>query len=429
MIQTVVILLLLFLLGTGFPVAFAMLVAGSFGLYMIGGIPFLSGYLETTPLSVALSYELVTVPMFLLMAELVILSGIANSLFRAIAMWFGRVPGGLGIATAFAGAAFGAISGSSTAAAATLSATSVPAMAEHNYEMRMATGIVAISGTLAMLIPPSIILIIYGFVSGVSIGKLLVAGVIPGILAALTIAGTILLLVYLKPERAPRGERYSWGERFNSMKVAGPFMLLFMTVTGVIYLGVATPTEASALGAAGALLLTIVSRRFTFAGLALAVGKATRTTCMIIMIISGAHVFGYFFTMTQTSQDIIHLVGSLDVPRYVAMLMILSFYLVLGCFFDQLTIIILTVPVVLPLVVLLGYDPIWFGVIVVLTAEVGMVTPPLGLNVFVVAKYSGIPPGEVFAGTAPHVVAHLLLILVLLAFPDLVLWAPSMMSN
>ena len=417
------------LLAIGTPVGFAMAGSGVLGLWMIGGMPMLSGILQTAPLSAVTSYELITIPMFLLMAEFVLMSGIADDLFRATAAWVGRIPGGLGMATALAGAGFGAICGTSTASAATLSSTSLPAMLKQGYEPRMAAGVVAISGTLAMLIPPSIALILYGIIADVSIGQLLIGGVVPGLLVTLAIALTVLLLVWQDPARAPQGRPYSWGEKFRSLRVVWPMLVLFAAVTGVIYLGVATPTEASGIGAFGAFMIALLRGKANFATTRHALLRAAQTTCMILMIILGAHVFGYFFTLTQTTHQVVAAVGAWPADRWVIMAAIIAIYLVLGCFMDQVAILILTVPVMLPLIKALGFDPVWFGVLVVVTAEVGMVTPPVGLNVFVVARYTGRPLAEVFLGVAPHVAAHLLLIALFCLFPQLVLWLPRTMQG
>ena len=421
--------LLFLLLAAGMPVAFALAVAGSVGLLLVGGVDTLTGVLTTAPLSSAGSYELISVPMFILMAELVILSGVADNLFKAAAAWVGRVPGGLAMATALAGAGFGAISGSSTASAATLSSTTLPAMLRQGYEPKLAAGVVAISGTLAMLIPPSIALVLYGIIADVSIGQLLIGGVVPGLLVTLAIALTVLLLVWQDPARAPQGRPYSWGEKFRLLRVVWPMLVLFAAVTGVIYLGVATPTEASGIGAFGAFMIALLRGKANFATTRHALLRAAQTTCMILMIILGAHVFGYFFTLTQTTHQVVAAVGAWPADRWVIMAAIIAIYLVLGCFMDQVAILILTVPVMLPLIKALGFDPVWFGVLVVVTAEVGMVTPPVGLNVFVVARYTGRPLAEVFLGVAPHVAAHLLLIALFCLFPQLVLWLPRTMQG
>jgi tripartite ATP-independent transporter DctM subunit len=428
MATAIVLSLLMLLLAAGVPVGFAMGVAGSVGLYMLGGADVLMGVLQTSPLSTVSSYELITIPMFLLMAEFVLLSGVADDLFRAAAAWIGHLRGGLGMATALAGAGFGAICGTSTASAATLSSTSLPAMLKQGYDPRMAAGVVAISGTLAMLIPPSVALVVFGLLANVNIGKLLVGGVIPGVVVTLTIMITVYLLAALRPLHAPVSPRVQMRERIVLLRVVGPMVALILMVTGVIYTGAATPTEASALGALGAFAIALLRRRAAPAGLMRAARRAAHGACMIIMIILGAQLFGYFFTLTQVTQELIAWVGALDTSRWLILAAILVFYIVLGAFMDQIAILVLTVPIVVPVIVSLGFNPLWFGVIKIVTAEVGMITPPIGLNCFVVARYAGRPVGEVFHGVAPHFVAHLVAITILVAFPQLVLWLPSMME-
>ncbi|MFV0473261.1 MAG: TRAP transporter large permease [Pikeienuella sp.] len=419
-------LLVLFLIA-GLPVALAMGVSGAIGLYMFGGLPILEGILRTTPLSTANDYEIITIPMFFLMAEFVIISGVANDLFRAATIWVGRLRGGVAMGTALAGAGFGAISGSSTAAAATLASTSIPAMLEQGYDPKVAGGVVAISGTLAMLIPPSIALILYGIIADIPISALLIGGVIPGAMVTLTIMLTIAVIVRLDPSAAPAGRPYTFREKFASLSRVGPMVILFFAVTGTIYTGIATPTEASGLGALFAMLIAAWERRLSFAAAAHALRSAAQTSCMILFIILGAHVFGYFFTLTRVTNDITQWVGALEMSRWAILCFILIGYLILGFFMDQIAILILTVPVVLPLILQLDFDPVWFGVLVVVTAEVGMVTPPLGMNVFVVARYTRRPLGELFRGVMPHVWAHLLVIAILAAFPSIILWLPSTM--
>ncbi|EJN13619.1 TRAP transporter, DctM subunit [Bradyrhizobium sp. YR681] len=421
--------LLFLLLAIGTPVGFAMGFAGSVGLLMVGGTGTLFGILQTAPLSTVSSYELITIPMFLLMADLVLLSGVADDMFKTASAWVGRIPGGLGMATALAGAGFGAICGTSTASAATLSSTSLPAMIRQGYEPKMAAGVVAISGTLAMLIPPSVALVIFGLLAEVNIGQLLIGGIIPAILVTATIMATIYFLVWQDPSRAPRIEPVSWRERFSLLWQIGPMVLLFSLVTGTIYLGVATPTEASALGAAGALALAVAKRRVTPATLYRALLSASHGTCMIVTILVGASIFGYFFTLTHVTQDLVAWIGSLQTSRWVIIALILFGYIVLGSFMDQIAILVLTVPIVLPLIKTLGFDPIWFGVIKIVTAEVGMITPPVGLNCFIVARYAKRPVAEVFHGTFPHFIAHLIAIAILVAFPSIILWLPSQMGR
>lgn len=420
--------LLLLLLALGLPVALSLLLAGAGGLALVGGPDLILGVLGSAPASSLGTYELLTIPMFLLMAEFMTASGIASQLFFAIASWTGRVPGGLGVSTAVAGAAFGAISGSSTASAATLSNTSVPAMIRQGYERSFAAGIVSISGTLAMIIPPSIALIFYGLLSGADIGKLLIAGIVPGVLVTATIVLTVWILLLRNPQLAPRAPAVALRDKLLSLRVAGPFLVLFGMVTGAIYTGTATPVEASALGALGAMLLAMAYGRLNVATLRVAVLSTLGTTAMIGLIVVCAQVFGYFLTMTGTTQNLVEWVGSLGVSRYVVLAFLVVLYLALGCFLDQLSILILTIPIVLPVVTKLGFDPIWFGIIVILLAEVGMVTPPVGMNVFVVSRTVGMPVGQVFVGVFPHVVAHVLLIVLLIVFPEVVLWLPGQMK-
>lgn len=412
----------------GVPVAFALGIAGALGLYMLGGWAVLSGILQTTTLSSVNSYELVSIPMFILMAEFVILSGIANGLFNAAALWVGRLRGGLAMATALAGAGFGAISGSSTASAATLASTSLPAMLKQGYEPKLASGVVAISGTLAMLIPPSVALVLYGVIADISVGKLLIAGVIPGLIVTVAIMLTVWVVVLIDKKAAPTVSSASWTAKLRVLKELGPMLLLFGLITVCIYTGLATPTEASAIGAAGAFLLALRSPGFTRDGFIKACSRAVQTTCMILLIIIGAHIFGYFFTLTRTTYSIVTWVSSLPLDPYVILAIILFGYILLGCVMDQAAILILTVPIVLPVIKALGFDPVWFGVIVVVTAELGMVTPPVGLNVFVVSKTTGMPLRTVFAGVMPHIVAHILVLILLAAAPGLVLWLPQNMQ-
>lgn len=424
----IVLVLLIVFLISGLPVALAMGVSGAVGLYLFGGWSILAGILKTVPLSTASDYEIITIPMFILMAEFVIISGVANDLFSAATVWMGRVRGGVAMATAIAGAGFGAISGSSTAAAATLASTSIPAMLKEGYEPKLACGVVAISGTLAMLIPPSIALILYGIIADLPISALLIGGVIPGLMVTLTIILTVAFLIWRDPSLAPDGRAYTLGEKMRSLKRVGPVIVLFFAVTGTIYSGIATPTEASGIGAFCAMLIAAWERQLTPSSAWRALRSAAQTTCMVLFIIMGAHVFGYFFTLTRVTNDLATWVGALEASRWLILAVVLLGYLMLGFFMDQIAILILTVPVVLPLITQLQFDPVWFGVLIVVTAEVGMVTPPLGMNVFVVARYTRRPLGELFSGVAPHIWAHLIVIAILAAFPAITLWLPSTMK-
>lgn len=302
-------------------------------------------------------------------------------------------------------------------------------MIRQGYEPKMAAGVVAISGTLSMLLPTSVALVIFGLLAEVNIGKLLISGIIPAILVTFTIMATIYFLVWQDPSRAPAAKSVPWREKFALLWQVSPMVVLFSIVTGTIYLGVATPTEASAFGAFGAFLLAIVKGKITPSSLYKTLLRASHGTCMIIMILVGASIFGYFFTLTHVTQDLVAWIGSLPTSRWVIITLILCGYIMLGSFMDQIAILVLTVPIVLPLIKTLGFDPIWFGVIKIVTAEVGMITPPVGLNCFIVARYAKWPVAEVFHGTFPHFIAHLIAIAILVAFPSIILWLPSQMGR
>jgi len=257
----------------------------------------------------------------------------------------------------------------------------------------------------------------------------LISGIIPAILVTFTIMATIYVLVWQDPSRAPRTVAVSWRERFGLLWQVSPMVALFSIVTGTIYLGVATPTEASAFGAFGAFLLAVIKGKMTPASLYKTLQRASHGTCMIVMILVGASIFGYFFTLTRVTQDLVAWVGTLPTSRWVIIVLILCGYIVLGSFMDQIAILVLTVPIVLPLIKTLGFDPIWFGVIKIVAAEVGMITSPVGLNCFIVARYAKRPVAEVFHGTFPHFIAHLIVIGILVAFPNIILWLPSQTGN
>ena len=421
-----IVLLLLFLV-IGLPVALSMLLSGAIGLYLVGGSQLLIGILGTTPLSSIQDFEFATVPMFILMANFIICSGVSDDMFEVAKTWMGRTPGGLAHATAITGAAFGAISGSSTAAAATLSSTSIPGMLAQGYSPKLATGVAAISGTLAMLIPPSVAMVIYALIADMSVGKMLIAGIFPGILITLTIMATVAVLVWFNPAHAPRARSYTMREKILSLRSAWTFVVLFVIVTGAIYTGAATPTEASAFGAFGAFVLALI-RKAKPDALVRAMISTLQASCMIGFIVLSALVFGYFLTMTQATQNLIDFLANSGLPRWGVLILVILLYLVLGCFMDLIAMLILTVPVVHPLMVHLGYDPIWFAVIVIVMGEVGMVTPPLGMNVFVISKYTRMPVEEVFRGSVPHVIAHMIAVAILVLFPQIVLWLPYSMK-
>lgn len=427
MLVTAIVILLFALLLIRVPVGFAIGIAGVAGLLAHGGTDLLLGLVSASSHTAVSAYTLSAIPLFILMAQFVLKSGVAADLFAAARAWTGGVRGGLGVATAGAGALFAAISGSSTAAAATLATTSTREMTAAGYDRRLSNGLAAVVGTLAAMIPPSIILVFYAVLAEESVGQILVAGVVPGIAVTLAIIVTLQIQIRIRPGLAPRDRAGTWPEKFRTLAPASPVLLLFALVTGTIYTGLATPTEAAAFGGLGALAIMAARRTASLRALYDSAREAVDSTVMILMIILGAHIFGYFLAATQVTPAIAAWVGGLPMPPMAVFAVIALIYLVLGFFMDQMAILALTVPVVLPVVHELGLDPIWFGVMVVLLAEIGLVSPPLGLNVFVVARASRQRVEEVFWGAAPFAAAILAVVVLFSVFPEAVMWLPNTM--
>ncbi|KAA0911410.1 TRAP transporter large permease [Pusillimonas sp. ANT_WB101] len=420
--------LMLLFLFLGMPVAFSLGAAGAIGLFFYGGMDTVLGILGTVPYRSAASYALATIPMFILMAQFISASGIVDDVFTAAQRWLERLPGGLAITTIFASAAMAAMSGSSTASAATLSMMAVPQMVKRGYSRSLATGVVAVAGTLAIMIPPSIAFVLYGIITETSIGKLLIAGIIPGIITAAMYCIGIIAWSRVSPHSMPSSTNmYSWKERFSTLRNLWPFLILAVIVVGSMYAGLATPTEAAAFGAFGAFVIPLLMGRMSKDAFQTSILKTIESTTMIFAIIIGAMIFGYFLTITESTQNLIRYIGDLNVNRWVIMGLIVVLYLLLGCIMDQVAIILVTLPLVFPLVTSLGFDPIWFGVICTKTAEIGMATPPVGMNAYVVSATTKVPLEEVFRGAAPLIGIDLLTLLILLAFPALSTWLPSTM--
>ena len=422
------VILLLILLGIGLPVAFAMGVSGTIGLYMLGGIDLVMGILGTSPYRTSASFLFTTLPLFIFMAEIISATNITRDLFNAAHKWLGHLPGGLGIATVMACALLGAMSGSSTASAAAMSSIAIPEMVKFNYKKYMAAGVVAIGGTLAIMIPPSIPMIVYGITTETSIGKLLIAGVFPGLLTALFYSVGIIGWVKFDPEVAPLISPYSWRERFLSLKELWPVLVLIILVIGGMYSGFVTATEAAAVGAFGALMIGLATRRLTWRNFTIAVKATLRSSTMIFTIIIGAMVLGYYMTVSLLTQQTISFITNLPVGKWGIMVIVVVLYLILGCFMDQIAILLLTLPLTFPLVTGLGFDPIWFGVIVIALAEIGLVTPPVGMNSYVVSSVSKVSLEDTFKGAGIMLLFEAVVLIILLAFPKISTWLPSLMD-
>jgi C4-dicarboxylate transporter DctM subunit len=422
-------LVFLALLAIGMPIAYTLAATGALGVLVTFGWQPLQGVLATTPYRTASSFLLSTIPLFILMAEFLARGTIVRDMFKVAYTFLGHLRGGLALAAVGANVGFAALAGSSTAAAASMARICVPEMRKYGYDDRLSLGTVAIAGTLAIMIPPSIGLIIYGILTETSIGRLFLGGVIPGIISAAGYAFAIWIWARREPAVAPSIPRFSWSERVKSLKAVWPAILLIVFVAGSIYTGVVTPTEAAAVGALAALIVSVAFGGLRWTGFMEAVRASVRTTAMIFAIIIGAMIFGYFLAGTKVPQNMIEWVGGLPVPSWVVIAVIVGIYLVLGCFMDQLAIIVLTLPLTFPLVTSLGYDAIWWGIIVTKTAEIGLVTPPVGLNVFVASGAVGARLETAFSGIGRLLIADGFVLLVLLLLPELSTFLPNLLMG
>jgi tripartite ATP-independent transporter DctM subunit len=410
------------------PIGMAMGLVGVAGFgYLASGNAALKIVGHTTMRTVT-DFNFAVVPLFLLMGAFATTSGMSRELFRSANTFVGHLRGGLGIATIAACGGFAAICGSSVATAATFSRVAYPEMIRHHYPKSFATGVIAAGGTLGIMIPPSTVLAVYGLITEQDVGKLFVAGIIPGIIALLMYMATISIIGYVRPGFLPAGERASWRERIASLRDIWATVLLFAFVIGGIYGGMFTATEAAGMGAGGAFLLGILRRRLSGKDILRSLLESTRTTAAVFTILIGAMLFGYFLTITQTPQKVTEFLTGLGLGPYGILTLILLMYLVLGCLMDALAMIILTVPIVFPVIKQLGFDPIWFGVVVVMTVELGLIHPPVGMNIFVIKSViDDVKISTIFYGVLPFIITDILRLILLVAFPILAMWLPSRM--
>jgi C4-dicarboxylate transporter, DctM subunit len=410
------------------PVGMAMGLVGVSGFaYIQGGLPALKLVGQTSMRTVA-DYSFGVIPMFLLMGAIVSASGMSRELFRAANSVVGHLKGGLGIATIAACAGFAAISGSSVATAATFSTVAYPEMRAHRYPPAFSTGVIAAGGTLGAMFPPSTVLAVYGLITQQDIGKLFIAGILPGLLAVSMYVATITVIAMFSPKYLPAGRPSSWRERIAALREVWAPLVLFLFVIGGLYGGVFTPTEAGGMGAGGALVLSLWRRRLRREQLLQSLLQATRTAAAIFTVLIGALLFGYFLAVTQTPQKVTMLLTGLGLGRYGVLALIMVMYLVLGCLMDALAMIILTVPIIFPVIAALGFDPIWFGVIIVMTVELGLIHPPVGMNVFVIKTV--VPEVSfltIFSGVLPFIVTDMLRLMILIAFPAIATFLPERM--
>jgi len=426
----IVVMLALFM--TRMPVAYVMALVGYIGFsYMrspIAGLNILSRNIYDSFSSSGLT----TIPLFILMGQLAFNSGISQRLYDIAYRFLGNTRGGLAMTTVSACTAFGAVCGSSSATAATMATVGIPEMKRYNYGNELATGSVASGGGLGMIMPPSVVLIIYGVLTEESIGALFVAGILPAILITILFIAAIYIQCRMAPNQGPPGEKFTWKEKIKSLSGAIDTMAVFVLVIGGIFLGLFTPTEAAAVGVAGVLVVSLIRRRLTWQGFTKALRETLRTSCMVMFLIAGAAVFGKFLAVTRIPFDIASWIGGLNMPDFLVMTAIILVYLIGGCIMDAMALIMLTIPIFFPVVTALGYDPIWFGVIVVLVTQMGIITPPVGINVYIVYGIAydaleGVTLEAIFKGILPFLLAILVGIALLTIFPQIILVLPNLM--
>jgi C4-dicarboxylate transporter, DctM subunit len=370
---------------------------------------------------------LTTIPMFILMAYFAASGGLARDLYTAGAHWLSRVRGGLAIATVFACGIFGAMSGASLAAASVMSTIAMPEMRRHGYSDELAAGSIGIGATLDILIPPSVGMVIYGIMTQTSIGKLLIAGIVPGVIVGVFLVLAIVVWVRISPSHAPETYVVSPSERWRSLARIWASLLLIVLVVAMLYLGVATPTEVGALGAFLAATIGVVTRRLTMGGAVEAIRQTIKTSAMIFMILIGATIFGYYMAMSQIPQDVVATVTALNLNRWVVLCGIVIAYFVVSMFMDELPLLLLTLQLTFPLIVSMGFDPVWFGVLSMLMVSMGLVFPPVGMIAFVVSSTAGVSLMKVYKGTSILMIALLLTTALIMVFPQIVLWLPNTM--
>jgi tripartite ATP-independent transporter DctM subunit len=423
-IGALVILLLFVLFLMGLEIGFAMALAGFIGFAAIVNVDAALNLVAKDIYSVLSSYGLTVIPMFVLMGQVGASGGIARSLYDSAYKFIGHVPGGLAIGTVAAATAFKAICGSSPATAATFATVAVPEMDRYNYDRRLSCGTVATVGTLGILIPPSVVLIIYGILTETSIGRLFLAGIIPGLMVALSFVVTLVGWCTLNPKLGPKGQKSTWKERFASLPPVIGVILVFLLVVGGLMQGFFTPTEAGSVGTFAVLLLTLAKRDMNLKRFVKAIAETLRIACMVMILIAGATILGHFFAVTRTPYLVADWLQSLKMSPTFIILIIVGVYLIGGSFIEDLAFLILATPIFLPVVLKLGYDPIWFGVVVSVITMIGVILPPMAINAFVVSGVAKEPIQTVYQGIYPYIIGMSICLILVILFPEISLWLP-----
>jgi tripartite ATP-independent transporter DctM subunit len=411
---------------TGIELGFGMALIGFLGFSIIISTKAALNLLAKDIFDVFASYGFTIIPLFVLMGQIAFNGGIAKSLYNAAHKCIGHIPGGLAMATVAGATAFGTVTGSATATAATFASVAIPEMDRYHYSRKLSAGIVAVGGTLGSLIPPSITLIVYGMITETSIGKLFLAATVPGLIISLLFMSIIYGWCKIDPSLGPKGERSTWKERWVSLKEVIWVILIFLIVTGGMSWGFFTPTEAGSAGTFAVLLLSIAKRDINFKGFIKSIAESLRTACMVLMLIAGSTVLGHFLVVTKIPIIAADWVGQLPLPPFLIMILILLIYELGGSFIDDLAFLILATPIFFPVVLKLGYDPIWFGVILHIFAMIGIIIPPVAINVFVVRNLTKVPFGVIYSGCYPFLIGMILCAALLFIFPQLMLFLPAL---
>ena len=429
-IVVIVFFLVLFLIFLGCPVFASLGISAAVGIFLIRGFVGLA-QLPSTMFGQLSSFILIAVPLYLLMGDVLFKTGIGADLYNVFSKWFNRVPGGLAMASVFSCAVFGAMCGISIAGVATIGVMAIPEMLKRGYCPALAAGSVTSAGALAMLIPPSLLFILYGAMAEVSLDKLFVGGIIPGFVLALMMCIYIAIRVLINPKLAPSfSTQITWKEKFQPLAKLWPAILLIVSVLGSIYAGIATPTEAGAFGAAGAYLIAIfVYKTFSMKMFYETLMAAARTTGAICIIVACAMVFSRFMNLARVPEHLSQFLVSLNAPNWAIMFIIMVFLLILGMFIDGASMVLVTTPILLPIVVAAGYDPLWYGIVFVLNLEMAVITPPVGLNLYTLKSVTDeVSMSEIIRGTLPYVGVEFACLMLFVFFPQLALWLPSTMK-
>jgi C4-dicarboxylate transporter DctM subunit len=428
----IVVSLLIVWLALGVHIGVALGLAGFLGIYLTVGLDAASAQLAAIPFSTTNNFSLAVIPLFILMGSFATQAGIVSELFRTAYVWLGNLRGGLAMATVMSSAAFGAASGSTIVNAAVFTRMAMPEMTRFGYDVRLSAGCIAAAGTLAALIPPSILMVIYGVITEQSIGKLLIAGIVPGIVTAFLYCGGVYVLARWRPDLAPLAKiAVNWADRWRSLYGVGGVLILFVVVVGGIYGGYFPATYAGAVGAAGAFVIALYKRRLGFGSLTEVLKDAAVTTSVIFIIVVGGMVFSRFLTYSGLVDMISRELLSFGTGKYTYLIGYVVLFTILGCFIEPIAIMVMTLPIMFPVMRAQGFDPIWLGVVSVKLAEIGVLTPPVGLNVFVVKSSSPVPVtlGQVFTGVMPFIALDFLSLVLYVMFPQMILWLPNLMKS